>query len=102
MSLQSKILDLLSGIVDPSERIYISTTINYLLSVYTSGGAREDEVRDALFEVCYTVLRGKMLDVPDEEVKKRAAQLSNEFFALFGLEGTLRRTLRRFRLPGLV
>jgi len=102
MSLQSKILDLISGITDPSDRIYISSTINYLLSVYASGNASEDAVRDALFDVCYNVLRVKMYDSPDEEVRKKAAMLSDEFIRLFGVESVLRRTMKRFKLPPLV
>jgi len=97
MALQVKILSLISGIDDPAVRMDISATVNYLLQVYTSGRVKEDEVRDSLYEVFVDVLRVKSPELTDEEIKKKARELVEEFIASFRLESMTRRTYARFR-----
>jgi hypothetical protein len=97
VSLQIKILNLLSGITDPTTRIDISTTINFFYQLFTTGRAREDEIRDSLFEVLVDVLKFKNPELLDEEVKKRAREMVEEFITAFRVESMARRTYTRFR-----
>lgn len=97
MSLQAKILDLISGFNDPTLRVDVSATINYLFQLYASGSAAEDRIRDSVYEVCYDVIRAKAPDLTDEEVRERARQMTEEFMRAFRLESALRRTMARVR-----
>jgi len=101
MSLQVKILNLISGMVDPTVRIGISSTINYLFQIFTSGTVREDDIRDSLYEVFIDVLKVKSPELTDEEVKKKARGMVEEFILAFRLESTARRTYARYR-PRLI
>jgi hypothetical protein len=97
MSLQAKIMTLLSGISDPVVRIDIATTINYLFSVYASGRSNENEIRDALYDVLLDVVRATHPDLIEEDVRKKSANLADEFIRAFKLEATRRRVMARFR-----
>jgi len=37
MSLQARIVNLIAGIIDPTVRIDVASTINYLFAVYADG-----------------------------------------------------------------
>jgi len=97
MSLQVKILNLISGIDDPSDRMYISSTINYISQLYADGHITESEVRDSLYEIFIDVLKAKNPELIEEEVKKKAKELVEEFIRAFRLESIARRTYARFR-----
>jgi hypothetical protein len=97
MSLQAKIMTLLSGISDPVVRIDIATTINYLFSVYASGRSNENEIRDALYDVLLDVVRATHPDLIEEDVRKKSANLADEFIRAFKLEATRSRVMARFR-----
>ena len=103
MSLQAKILNLIGGITDPSTRMYVASTINYFFSLYSSGHANEDEIRDALYEVCLDVVRATYPELTEEEVRKKSRTMVEEFMRAFKLESTMKRMLSRFggrvRLP---
>jgi len=57
MSLQAKILSLLSGITDPALRMDIASTINFFSQLYESGEVDENRIRNELWEVCFNVIR---------------------------------------------
>jgi len=97
MSLQAKILNLISEITDPAERMDISASIYYLFQVYMSGQVKEDDIRDSLYEICVNVFRAKSPELLDEEVRKKARELTEEFMSAFRFGSMARRTYRRFR-----
>lgn len=97
MSLQAKILNLIGGIKDPSVRIDVASTINYLFSLYCSGTVREDEIRRSLLEVCMDVITVTYPDLTLEEIRKKSEVLVDEFIKAFRVESTVRRMFSRFR-----
>jgi len=97
LSVQAKIMNLLSGITDPTVRVDIASTVNYLFSVYSGGHANEDEIRDCLYEVCLDVISVTHPELIEEEVRKKSRTLVEEFIRAFRLESTRRRMLSRFR-----
>jgi len=98
MSLQSKILSLLSGVVDPALRMDIATTINYLFQLYMVGEVPEDRIRDELYELCYDVVRALHPEITDSEAKDEASKLEDEFIRIFRIETTRRRVFSRLRV----
>jgi len=102
MSLQAKILSLLSGIDDPTVRMDVASTINYLFSIYTGGHANEDEIRDALYEIFLDIIDAVHPELTREEKEKKSRTMVEEFMRAFRLESTMRRMLSRFgRRAGL-
>lgn len=93
MSVQGLILSLLSNVTDPVARIDVATTVNYLFSVYSSGAADDRQVRNALFDVCYDVLRASCPDLTEDQVRDKANALVEQFIRAFRLEGARRRVL---------
>lgn len=98
MSLQAKILNLVSGIDDPTIRIEVSRTIYYLFSVYQSGKVPEENIVQDLYEICLTVIVNKHPELSQEEAKNRAKQLAHEILNAFRIETMLRRTIGRLRI----
>lgn len=98
MSLQAKILNLLSGISDPGIRMEISKTIFYLYNVYVSGGAPEEEIRNDLREICTLVISEKEPMLSPDELKKKVDKMVDELIRAFKLESMTRRTMLKFKL----
>jgi hypothetical protein len=96
MSIQSKIMNLIGGVPDPTTRIDIASTINYLFSLYCTGGANETAIREALHEVCVDVITATYPELSQDEIKERSSLLTDEFIKAFRLEGTVKRMLSRF------
>ena len=96
MSLSMKIANLLSGINDPTARIDIASTINYLFSVYSSGNANENEIRDALYEILIDVLRASHPELVEEEIKKKARTIMEDLMQSFRMESAVKRTISKF------
>jgi len=97
MSLQAKILSLISGITDPTMRIDVASTINYLFQIWLGGNVREEEIRGSLFEVCFDVISGVHPELTEEEVRGIASDMTKEFMRIFKVEGLTRRMMARFR-----
>jgi len=97
MSLQAMILSLISGIKDPTLRIDIASTVNYLFGLFQAGAATEGQIRDSLYEILYDVIRATYSDLTDEEVKKKAATLTDQFMRTFKVESVKRRVMTRIR-----
>jgi len=97
MSLQARIVNLIAGIIDPTVRIDVASTINYLFAVYADGSLEENEVRNALREVCMDVISALYPELTEEEVRKKVSSMVEEFMRAFKLESTMRRMLSRFR-----
>lgn len=93
-SLHQMVLNLISGIDDPSIRVEVSRTIFYLYNIYASG-VEESEVRDGLEDVVRTVLRAKFPDMEKEEFKAMVKRTVDEFMQAFRLTTMLRRTISR-------
>ena len=99
MSLQAKVVSLLSGIADPATRIDIASTIHYLFELYVTGGAREEDIRRSLVEICIDVLTYSRPELTFPERKEKAEQLADEFIRAFRIESLHRRMVSRFRPP---
>jgi len=103
MSLQQKILTLIGGIPDPATRVDIATTVNYLFQLYVGGHINEETARTELYNVCHDVISITYPDLTEEEVRKKANQLAEEFMKVFRVENVHRRMVSRFgsatRLP---
>jgi len=97
LSLQAQILNLLSGITDPTVRMDVASTINYLFSLYRDGHASEDQIRDDLYEVCLNVVGIMHPELTEEEVRKKSRTMVEQFIRAFRLESISRRAFARFR-----
>jgi len=97
MSLQAKILSLISGITDTVVRVDVASTINYLYEVYASGRVKGEEVRRELFAVCSDVVSGVHPELSEEEVRRIANGMADEFMRIFRVESLRRRIMARFR-----
>jgi len=91
------IKNLISPLTDPTARIDVATTVNYLFSVYLSGDASEAEVRSSLREVCETVLRVTHAGLTEEELRDRVDRLVDDFMKAFKLEAIRHKTLSSIR-----
>lgn len=99
MSLHNLIMSLISDLRDPTIRIDIASTINYIYSLFSSGNINENQARDAIYDVIVDVLRATRFDMTDEEIKKKAASLTDDFIKAFRIESIRRRVSSRLRLP---
>jgi len=97
LSLQAKILSLIADITDPTVRIDIASTVNYLFQVWTGGGVEERDIRSSLFEVCYDVISGTHPDLTEEEVRRISNDMADDFMRIFRTEALTRRMMARFR-----
>jgi len=97
MSLQSKILSLLSGVTDVTLRMDVASTINYLFQLYEAGEIEEQRIRRELWGVCYDVVRALHPELTDSEVKDESSKLEDEFIKIFRLESARRRIFTRLR-----
>ena len=97
MSLNAKVLSLLSGIIGANDRISIASTIFYICDLYLSGHINEDKARDELCDVCYNIVRFTNFDLTDEEAKKKARVIVEEIMRAVKLEGARRRAFSSLR-----
>jgi len=97
MSLQARIIHLITGIADPAVRIDVASTINYLFTIYMDGTISEAEARDALRDVCMIVVSATYPEFTEQEIRKRVDSMVDEFMRAFKLESTMRRMFSRFR-----
>jgi len=101
VSVRAKILNLLSGITDPLIRVDVASTINYLMDIYASGSAKEEEIKRSLFEICFDVIRATRPELIEEEAREEAKKLADELIGAFRMETLRRRVSVRFRARGL-
>jgi len=97
MSLQMMIMNLISGIRDPTTRIDIASTIHYLFDIYAGGHANEGDIRNSIFDICRDVLRFKFPDLTEDEIREKAGEMTEEFMRVFRLESARRRVMSRIR-----
>ena len=98
MPAHEKILSLLSGIDDPSIRLEVLRTVQYLYEVYASGQASEDEIRNDLIEVLLTVITAKHPELTQEEARKMAEEMANSIMIDFKMTTMTRRLMRMRRM----
>jgi len=86
MSLQAVVLSLLDGIVDPSIRSDIATTIYFLRDVFLSGKIKPNELKSELVDIVSTVVDITHPDLlPDEKKKNyRAIRMSTLKMRMMG------------------
>mgnify|MGYP000719327481 FL=1 len=101
MSVRAKILNLLSGITDPTIRVDVASTIYYLMDIYASGSAKEGEIKQSLFEICFDVIRATRPDLIEEEARQEAQKMADELMSAFRMETLRRRVSVGFRARGL-
>ena len=97
MSLNAKILSLLSGIVGVNDRVGIAGSIFYICDLYLDGHINEDKARDEIYDICFNVLRAVNFDLTDDEVKKKANMMTEEIMRAVKLEGARRRLFSSLR-----
>jgi len=97
LSLQAKILKLIAGVTDPTVRIDVASTINYVFGIYVDGTIDEREARNALRDICMDVVSATYPELTEEEVRKKVSSMVEEFMRAFKLESSMRRMLGRFR-----
>jgi len=98
MSLHAKLLNLLSGIDDPSIRIEISKTIFYLYNVYASGGASEDDIRNDLVEIATMIVEEKNPTLSPDDKKKLVETIVNDLLRAFKMESMMKRSMMKYKL----
>ncbi|RLF08421.1 MAG: hypothetical protein DRJ60_00380 [Thermoprotei archaeon] len=77
MSWEAKILNLLGDIQDPSLRIRIAMTLNYLRDALQAGVSPE-EIRNDVFDVVYTVIDFKEPFLNPNEKRKKAQEITED------------------------
>ena len=92
---QGIVQSLLSGVDDPTIRIEVARTINYLRIAYMHG-APEDQILNDLYEVCLTVIRLTKPELTDEQAKEKAMEFAQRLLDSFKLGSLLKRTMPRF------
>jgi len=97
MVLEQKILNLISGITDPSMRIEIARTVKFLFEVWTSGKVPANEILKDLKDVTYMVVSFKFPLLSEEELRKKAEDLAKDIFRAFKLESMYRASFVRHR-----
>jgi len=90
-------MNLIAGITDPTVRIDVASTINYIFTIYSDGTIPEGEAKNALREVCMDVVSAMYPEFTEEEIRKRVTSMVEDFMRAFKLESTVRRMLSRFR-----
>jgi hypothetical protein len=103
MSLQNIILSIISGITDPSIRLDIATTINYIFGLYCDRSVGEDEIRKSLYEICHDVISYTSPELSGEALVNAVNMKVDELMRAFRLESLKRRTIAglkpRYGLP---
>lgn len=97
MSLNTKILNLVSGIDDPSTRLEIARTIIFLFDVWLSGRVSKDEIVSSLQEIAYTIVSYKFPLMNEEEKRKKAREIAEDIFRSFRIESLYRTTFTRLK-----
>ncbi|MEM2259994.1 MAG: hypothetical protein QXY65_02890 [Candidatus Methanomethylicaceae archaeon] len=99
MSVNNLIMTLLSGVKDVTQRVDIATTIRYFLDLYSMGGISEEDLRKALYEVCFDVLSFTIAELTTEEIKEKAKNMTEEFIKAFKVESIMRRAMSKYKVP---
>jgi len=100
MSLNAKILSLLSGIVGVEDRTGIASSIFYICDLYLDGRINEDQARTEIYNICYTIISYKHPHLLDEEKRVYANRTTDEIMNAVKVEGIRRLTSTRFRARG--
>lgn len=82
MSLPMKIMSLIKNVRDPSMRIDIASTINYLADLYSIGKISEEELLNDLIEICQAIIIETNKKITKEEAIKLAEKEANEILNL--------------------
>lgn len=90
------IMNLISGISDPTARTDLAASIRYLYELYASGKVGDEEIRNDLIEICSLVLSMTRADLIEEEIRKEAVRYADELLRAFKLESLRRRLFFRY------
>ena len=97
MGWQDVALSLVSDVDDPTIRIEVLRTINFLYQVYQTGRVTDDQIYNDLFEVCLTIIRYKHPDLTPEEQAQKAKEFAERLLEEFRIGSLTRRTLGKVR-----
>lgn len=97
MSLPMKIMNLVKNLRDPSMRIDVASTINYLADLFSLGKITEENLREDLEEICSTVLQEIRSDLTKEEIKELAKKEVNELVNLIKFSMVRKRMSTKYR-----
>jgi len=98
MSLQQLILKLVEKIRDPSDRIYIASTINYIRDVYTTGKMGYEELKMELENIVRDIIAMSEPELTEEEIRERAREYADKLARAIQIETLSRRIRTAFRI----
>jgi len=98
MSLQQLILKLVEKIRDPSDRIYIASTINYIRDVYTTGKMGYEELKMELENIVRDIIAMSEPELTEEEIRERAREYADKLARAIQIETLSRRIRTTFRI----
>lgn len=98
MSLQTKIMELITGLRDPMMRVDVAATINYMSDLFNMGKISEEELFENLTEICMTVFKETKKGLDEEALKDIAEKEANELIKAIKLSGLRRRMSARYGL----
>ncbi|MHC1628509.1 MAG: hypothetical protein ACXQTI_06755 [Candidatus Nezhaarchaeales archaeon] len=98
MSLQAKILSLLSGVVGADNRLGVASTIIYLCNLYFDGKIDDETFKRELRNIAFDVITATHPELLEEEAREEANKLADEIYKSARLEGLRRRILSTYGL----
>jgi len=94
---QDKVLKLLDGITDPELRSNVSSTVFFLLDVFSTGRVEESEIRRDLTDIVKDVIAYKHPEMPPPQVLDEAKKVVEELLRDARLMRMTRITMGRAR-----
>jgi len=98
MSLQAVVLSLLDGIVDPSIRSDIATTIYFLRDVFLSGKIKPNELKSELVDIVSTVVDITHPDLLPDEKKKKVDMIVDQLYRAIRMSTLKMRMMGKYRI----
>ena len=98
MSWMDALMSVLMFIRDPEDRVYLASTINYLLQEYEQGHLSEEELRANIIGELKDVIALNAPELSEDEVLEKARQIADEIIRRYRVKRSFRRL--RSRLGG--
>ena len=98
MSWRDILLELISDITDPQERLDIIRTINYILMQYENGEIDYDSAKGDIAMVVRDVLMDKDPTLDEEEATQRAIEYAERLLRKYRVRSMFRRARKRYNM----
>ena len=98
MSWRDILLELISDITDPQERLDIIRTINYILMQYENGEIDYDAAKGDIAMVVRDVLMDKDPTLDEEEATQRAIEYAERLLRKYRVRSMFRRARKRYNM----